>query len=169
VVRVARYRHLVRRFVGVLTARPAPDDAALLDRYLSPAERALFATMQLADRRHSLDLCARLLRDGHADPDLLRAALLHDVGKAAGPIPLPHRVVYSFCAVALPSLAAWLARGNPTAWRRPFHLAARHPEVGARAAWAAGSSETVVRLIQGHESPGSDELSRILYRYDGEM
>ncbi len=124
--------------------------------------------MSVSDQRHSLDLCERLRFDGHTEPDLLRAALLHDVGKAAGSLPLLARVAYSLVVMTSPGIADWLC-GSPTGWRSAFYLAAHHPEIGAAAAARAGASSRVVDLIAGHSDPGSDSLSRILYTYDRGM
>jgi hypothetical protein len=164
-----RWRHLVGRFFGVLWARVDLRSHGVLNRYLSPPEKALFLTMSVPDQRHSLDLCARLQSTGHDQPDLLRAALLHDVGKGTGSLPLVHRVIYSLAAVTWPALARWLGQSASPIWRRPFYLAAHHPRLGAKAAEQAGSNATVVRLIGGHNAPGEDDLSQILYNYDRRM
>ena len=51
--------------------------------------------MHRADQRHGLDVVAALLRaDGHHDPELLLAALLHDCSKGRS-VRLPHRVAWS--------------------------------------------------------------------------
>lgn len=163
-----RLRHLVVRFFGVIRARIEPGELSLLDQYFGPTERELFLSMRVADQRHSLDLCRRLQRDGHDDPDLLRAALLHDVGKAAGPLPVPYRVIYSLCRLVDPSLACWLGKHDRPSLIRPFYLAAHHAQIGALAAERAGSNQRVVQLIRRHDTP-NDRLSSVLYRYDGEM
>lgn len=141
-------------------------DQAVLEAYLGPAERELFLRQRVADQRHSIDLGERLRRDGHDDPELLRAALLHDIGKALGVLPVPCRVVYSFCAAYLPSAARWLGEDGRSGWRRPFYLARHHAVLGAEAARQVGSNPRVVGLIAGHEEPGTDHLSRLLYLYD---
>jgi hypothetical protein len=169
VIRPAAFPHLVRRFFVTLLARVDPVSIGTLDRVLSPAERRLFLTMSESDQRHSLDLCERLRRDGHDEPDLLRAALLHDVGKASGSLPILYRVAFTLAAMAHPRIAGWLGRPGATVWRQPFFLAAHHPEIGAVAAARAGSSPRVVGLIANHNKPGVDSLSRLLYSYDRRM
>jgi hypothetical protein len=161
--------HLARRFFATVGARRvSAADLGLVDRYLSSAERALFRTMSPADQQHSIDLGRRLRRDRHDNPDLIRAALLHDVGKASAPLSTLHRVVYSVASVTSPRFAAWLGR-SAAGWRRPFFVAAHHAELGAAAAERAGSAELVVRLIREHGSRGADVLGRVLYEYDRRM
>ncbi|HLH74087.1 MAG TPA: hypothetical protein VKX96_12445 [Chloroflexota bacterium] len=164
-----KFRHLTRRFFAALSARVEPSDLVVLEEFLNGSERALFLKLSAADQRHSLDLFRRLWNDGHQTPDLLRAALLHDVGKAAGPLPLAFRVVYSLAAGVNARWAAWLGAPERPGLFRPFYLAAHHPILGAQAAECAGSNPNVVRLIAGHGSPGGDALSKTLYHYDGQM
>lgn len=161
--------HLARRFLGAVTARVDPAELAPLGDYLSSPEQDLFRQMPVADQRHALDLFHRLHRDGHTDPDLLRAALLHDVGKALGRLPLAYRVIFSFSRLLSDRLARWLGEPSRPRWCRPFYLAAYHAELGAEAAARAGSNPRVVALIAQHDAPGRDPLSRLLYRYDGQM
>src|SRR5689334_16826887 len=54
---------------------------------LPDAARSLFASMSPADQRHSWRVYQGLRARGCADQDMLTAALLHDVGKAAGRVP----------------------------------------------------------------------------------
>jgi hypothetical protein len=74
----------VRQFIQAAGARirPAEVDAALLDRYLPPLAVDLFRAMPNQDRQHALNVFRALQQEGYDDPDLLAAALLHDVGKS---------------------------------------------------------------------------------------
>jgi hypothetical protein len=165
VIQVTPWPHLARRFFATLVGRVRADDLTFVDRYLTARERSLFLTMSSADQRHSVALCERLRRDGHDDVILLRAALLHDVGKATARLPIFCRVVHSFAAVSSPRLAGWLTQSDK-GWRRPFYVAANHAVLGAAAAARAGSGEEVVRLIAGHGARGDDPLSQTLHDYD---
>lgn len=164
-----RLPHLARRFFGALGAGGRDVDPSLAARLLSPEEYALFSRMSAADQRHSLALCEKLLRDGHCDADLCRGALLHDVGKSVSPLPIGYRVAYALAAHLWPDLAGRLANAPKPGWRYPFYVAANHAALGTALAAEAGSSPRVVALIRGHEEPGSDNSSRLLYDYDRSM
>ncbi|MCL5108084.1 MAG: HDOD domain-containing protein [Chloroflexi bacterium] len=165
----ALYR--VRQFVSAL--RPANDptaEAAALAA-LSPGERALFLRLPAPYRRHSLAVQARLRAAGQTDPELLTAALLHDVGKAEARIRLHHRVLGVLLRnLALP-LLLWLARpATPGSWRYPFHVQRHHAALGARLATAAGTPAHTVALIARHHDgagPDDDGTLRALRAADG--
>jgi hypothetical protein len=165
----------VRQFFFALTART--DQYAELARLLTPAQRELFQQMAPADQRHSIDVCWTLLQSGDDDPDLLAAALLHDVGKSAGHISLWQRALVVVLGRWAPRLLNWLARdaSHATAprWRSGFVINRLHPEVGARWAAKAGCSSTTVALIRRHQERVAavecelDRLLAALQRADG--
>jgi hypothetical protein len=148
-----------------------------MERILTPAQRDLFQQMAPNDQRHSINVCAALRRAGDDDPDLLVAALLHDVGKAAGRIWLWQRTLIVLLQRCAPALLVRVARApNPSAaqwWRRGFVINQFHPELGARWAARAGCSPTTVALIRRHQEPvlsinsEQDRLLAALQRADG--
>ena len=71
----------VRQARAHLAARVTDEERAGIAAWLTPAELALFDAMPVADRRHGLDVVARLRDLGARDQDLLLAGLLHDCGK----------------------------------------------------------------------------------------
>jgi len=81
--RTVRYR--VGQFLRALTARYAisEDRISRAAALLSPQARALFKEQTPQDQRHALEVYETLVDGGHTNRDLLTAALLHDVGKAA--------------------------------------------------------------------------------------
>lgn len=160
----------VRQFFAALRPRVDPVERSLVVVRLTPAERALFARLTAAYQRHSLGVLRRLEAAGYTDADLLRAALLHDVGKAEAGIGLHHRVL----AVLLPRFAPTLwgrlvSEEAATGWRRPFYVQRHHAALGARLAQAAGASARTVALIARHHDPAAadDEELRALRRADG--
>ncbi len=63
------------------------EDEQEVQRWLPVTALPLFATMSNADKQHSLRVCRGLQAQGCVEPDMLAAALLHDVGKAEGRVP----------------------------------------------------------------------------------
>jgi putative nucleotidyltransferase with HDIG domain len=152
-----------QQFFSALFARISDDERALVQLSLSPTEVALFEAMTLADRRHCLDVHALLVKWGFGDPELLRAALLHDIGKSTTPIRLWHRVVIVLAGKARINR---LASGAEHTWRFPFLVHRNHAVLGATLAAQAGCSPRVIDLIRGHGGPGADEQSQALFRAD---
>jgi hypothetical protein len=76
------WTHLAARFFDVLTAQPLrPDERVRLADWLSPVEQAMFLGQSAADQRHGLECGLEVAASHPHRPDLVRAALLHDVGK----------------------------------------------------------------------------------------
>jgi hypothetical protein len=146
--------HRVEQFIGHLRARVEPDEADLARRLLPGAAWPLFARMPVADRRHALDVVARLRAAGREDPDLLVAALLHDCAKGRR-LRLWHRVAGVLLDALAPRALARLASADPRSWRYPFHLYLRHAQLSADAAAAAGCSPRAVAFIRG-QAAGAD-------------
>ena len=132
---------------------------------LPAAAWPLFAPMPVADRRHGLDVARRLLAAGHDDPDLLAAALLHDVAKGDR-LRLWHRVVGVLLEAFAPRSLARLASPDPRSWRHPLHLYLHHATLSADAARAAGCSERTVAFIRGSAPAADSALATALHLAD---
>ena len=147
----------VRQFIQATGAwiRPAKVEEALLERYLPPQSLELFRAMPSQDRKHGLNVFRTLQQEGYDDPDLLAAALLHDVGKGVPPGGGPrlwHRVAVVLMHRYTPELLQRLA-ADGRGWKEPFAVHVRHPHVGAQWAAEAGCSPQVVSLIREHHEP----------------
>jgi response regulator RpfG family c-di-GMP phosphodiesterase len=106
---------------------------------LSAEQTGLFGRMSLYDQQHAVDVLGRLRAEGHAKPELMQAALLHDAGKAFIRANLWRRVAH---------VLLWAVR---TEADTPGEYA-RHAEIGAQMAERAGSSPMVVALIREHHN-----------------
>jgi len=161
-------RYRAGQFFRGLIAAVRPDERALVAKWLSPAERAIFDGMPRRDRRHSLDVFHTLRQAGYTDPALLEAALLHDAGKSDPRLTLAHRVAVVLLRRFAP---AWLERWahDGRGWKAGFSVHMQHPERGAQMAAQAGSAAEVVELIRVHQThPAPDERVRILQWADGQ-
>jgi hypothetical protein len=169
-LRAVCYR--VGQFLRALTAGVPEEEAEQAMRILTPEARRLFRRQVVQDQRHALAVYRLLRRSGHADPRLLAAALLHDVGKADARLPAWQRAVIVLLDRFAPRILDRLGQGEPQGrpfslperWRRPFVIHARHPQVGARWARQVGCSPLTVALIRRHH----DELLTAPCPTDGE-
>ncbi len=97
------FRRLVRGVRAIL-GLSRPDDAWARER-LRPDEYALFAKLDPRDREHSVLVAKELLRRHPEAPEAaVRAALLHDVGKAVRPYRAIERILTALLEPWLPDL-----------------------------------------------------------------
>ena len=157
--------HRVAQFLGHLTARVSADEAELARQLLPASAWPLFAAMPVADRRHGLDVAARLLAAGRQDPELLAAALLHDAAKGDR-MRLWHRVGGVLLEALAPRLLARLASPAPSSWRHPFHLYLHHADLSAEAAASAGCSARTAAFIRGAAAAEDAVLLAALHAAD---
>ncbi len=148
----ARYR--VRQGLHALGALVRPVNDAQAAEILAPELYALYRRMRRSERQHSLRVLRDLLAEGHTQPDLLAAALLHDVGKTQGRFSLPEKVVVVLVRALAPGLfQRWGSAESARGWRQPFAVSVQHPAWGAEMAAAAGASPLLVELIRRHADP----------------
>lgn len=139
-------RQVFRHVTGHVRA----EERHRLATQLNPAQLALFDSMHRADQRHGLDVEAALRADGHDDPELLLAALLHDCSKGPG-VRLPHRVAWSLgerYGEGVLDLCAHLP-----GFRAAFSRLRHHHEESAAMARRAGCSERTAELIRHQADP----------------
>ena len=157
--------HRVTQLVAHLRARVEPEESALVRRILPERAVALFESMPVADRRHGLDVAAKLLDAGHDDPDLLAAALLHDAAKGHR-MRLWHRVSGVLLERLAPRLLRRLARDDAGSWRHPFDLYLHHGPISAALAGEAGCGPRAGAFIRGAVSEADLPLLLALTKAD---
>ena len=151
-----RILYRVRQFwrtVSLKKAHPALDDALAV---LSPTQGALFSRMPRAEQEHALTVLRRLWQQGETQPDLLVAALMHDVGKLCCPIGPFYRAIVVIGKAVVPGQSRRWGELPPAGWEdlpmwhKAFIAADHHAEWGAQLASQAGVSSLAERLIRLH-------------------
>ena len=161
-MRLRHLPHLIRRFFRSLRARrPGPGEQRVIASLLQDGPARLFAAQAAMDQRHAFDTARAVLATTPARTDLIRAALLHDVGKA-----------HSGLGVFGRSAASLLAMFRiPLTGRFAAYLG--HGALGAADLGEAGESGIVIAFATNHHDPapppGIDATDwATLRRADGE-
>jgi len=132
---------------------------------LNPAELALFLKMSASDQQHALRVYHLLQAVGQTDRELLRAALLHDVGKTRTKLTVWDRSLAVVGQAFVPGKAREWGAGDGAGWKRAFVVREQHAAWGADLAKRAGSAAEVIELILRHQDTlmaNGDELDERL-------
>ena len=150
-MRRALYR--VGQFGRSLCGRLSREQLTHVESWLTLPLFELFCRLTPSEQYHAYRVRQTLVAGGQTNPDLLIAALLHDVGKSKMPLAIWQRVLIVLGFKFAPSRALrWGTGPDPSsAWARPFVVAVHHPELGAEMVKAAGGTELAVELIRRHQ------------------
>jgi hypothetical protein len=151
-----RISYRSRQFWHALTAIPAAEDLIQIRQILAPGEFALFKMLQPAEQVHALNVFQILVRSGVNSPDLLKSALLHDVGKTRIHLHLWERILIVLARKFIPRAVQRWGQGEARGWRRPFVVAEQHANWGAEMSVRAGSPPLTVVLIRRHQDSPPD-------------
>jgi len=156
----SRAAYRARQLWDALLAKPKMDQLDAVRERLTPSQFELFQRMHPSEMSHAIRMCENLIAKGENHPDLLKAALLHDVGKARQPLRIWERVQIVLGQKFFPQRTARWGVGEPQGWRRAFVVAAQHPTWGAEMAAAVGVSPLVLEMIRHHQGEAPDHLNK---------
>jgi putative nucleotidyltransferase with HDIG domain len=137
----------VKQFFKGVTA-PEPD-TGLIDIYLNQDEAKLFMKLPRYEKRHAVDT-AMTIRKFHcvANEDILvKAALLHDIGKVGSGVGLIKKSILVLMNRVFPSASHRLAGKL-----KMFHIYYNHHAIGAEMLRRINTCEHVVLLVEHHQS-----------------
>ena len=147
-----------QQFFHALTDSATPEELAHVQAILPPALFEIFCLMLPFEQAHAIRVYQAVRQQGCTEPDLLAAALLHDVGKARVHLRPWERVLYVLGEALLPEQADRWGDGEPKGLLRGFVVREQHAAWGAEMAQAAGASERLVRLIARHQDEDFSDL-----------
>ncbi len=156
------YLNAARRTLRAVWPSLAPPDDAFARRTLPEAEYRVYERMDRRDRHHACEVAKALLARHPGAPDeLVRAALLHDVGKSER----RYRVLERVLVHLLPERQV-PAEPRLGGLAGALQVKRHHQTYGARMIRSAGGSEAVARLVEAHHVVGGD--AELLRRIDDE-
>jgi hypothetical protein len=148
------------QFLHLLTAKRKREHRRFVYEILDSSMAALFFRMSDPDQSHSVRVFQTLVDQGEEGEDLLRAALLHDVGKSLHPLRAWERSLVVVTNRIFPNQVLKWGHDEPYGWRKPFVVALQHPEWGAALVQQEGGSETLVTLIRYHQENAPPNIGK---------
>lgn len=140
----------LKQFIEALFARVGKDDYTFLSDYVTLAERDLFMRMPRYDQRHSLNV-GNFLRRGGYSLELVRAGLLHDIGKGENSeLTLIRRSLCVLLEKFAPAKVKQLVKERKGKLGEALYIHLNHPEIGARLLEELGTDEHIVKLVHYH-------------------
>ncbi len=141
----------IRQLWWAVTARPVAD--AVVAEWLNSAEIDLFRHYSPNDQQHTLRVVEHLQSIDATHPSLIKAALIHDVGKTKVSLTVWDRCFIVIASILLPRYAAQWGRDEThyASWRKPFVVRQHHAHWGAEMAAAAGCDTITIDLIARHQ------------------
>lgn len=138
-------------------ARLTGKDYTFLADYLTKPELELFLSMSRYDQKHAVDVGKYLARNG-ASLALVRAGLLHDIGKSGCPeLTLIRRSIAVFLEWRAPEDAQFLADRGRGKMAYAVYVHKNHPEIGAGILEEIDGDPRIVELVRYHQAGSSPE------------
>lgn len=141
----------VKQLWWAVTAQPVADK--VVGEWLNQDERLLFHRYSANDQQHALRVVRHLQQISATHPSLIKAALMHDVGKTQVSLTVWDRCFIVIASLLLPKQAEKWGQNETChdSWRKPFIVKQHHAHWGAQMAAAAGCDPITIDLITRHQ------------------
>jgi hypothetical protein len=157
---ISRLVYRSRQFWNALLSPSKRVPSESLRRHLTPDQLSLFCRMQPAEQAHAYEILKHLETTGQTDPDLLAAALLHDVGKIRYPLSIFDRIMIVLGKRLFRDAVQRRAKRIPNGLNQPWAVAEQHGEWGADLASQAGATTRTVELVRHHHDRDPQDLDK---------
>lgn len=155
----------VKQFVWGITAKLSKEDINFIDSNLSKEEKNLFFLLPVYEQVHSVRVAQRVLKECKSknlqDKMLIKAALLHDIGKINSGLNLITKSILVLADKMMPNLTRKLKR---ISFVDAYY---NHPEIAMN--YLGKEDKYIKYLIKNHHnSLIDDEKLKILQTADSE-
>ncbi|MGB9585833.1 MAG: HD domain-containing protein [Anaerolineales bacterium] len=151
------WKYRVWQFWNSLVTKPSQDDLAQVRQVLPPELNALFLQLSPYEQVHSIRVMRFLEKEGQSDVDLLRAALLHDIGKTVYRLSRWERIwivlVKAYGKISynkyknIPKSDIW----KYAWWQRALVMAENHAQWGADLLEQYHAHQRLIWLVKHHQ------------------
>jgi putative nucleotidyltransferase with HDIG domain len=152
----------ILRLLGCAKKRLSVEERILIDKYLDDAGKFLFFQMDRIDQHHALAVAKTVMEEAGYQRGvnldiLVKAALLHDIGKVEGELNFWGRISAGLLRRLNPKLRDKLSRNTRNSFFEKicygFYVDRIHPARGSYMARSLGIEANVVQLIRRHHDP----------------
>ncbi len=152
----------IKQFYRAVTASISPADKNWVAKHLPQEAQTLFYAMHPADQYHVLHVARTAMKLWEKAPVgdrelLLRAALLHDVGRVRGDLDIFGKVWAVLLKHYLPAQAQALAQSDKGYLGHIMYVYYHHPEIGAQKLEAIGMVQEAAIIRYHHAPPTTNE------------
>ncbi len=170
----------ISKFLKSLSINFSKNEIEFVRKYLNAQEQILFYRMPLADQKHAIEVSQVLENRAKSEKkldvaQLIKAGLLHDLGKCFYPFTLKDRVIGSLLKQFLPPAYENLSIKGEKQTRkglaRMLYVHKHHPKLGADLARETGMSEECCIMIENHQDQSYENPSpelQLLWAVDNE-
>jgi len=164
----------IKQFFKSLVLKPSEEDLLFAKSYLTIEEAALFDNLPGYEKKHAIDVArqmADVTRSSNEikEKEIVKFALLHDIGKATIKLSLPDKAVLIVLRRILPGLYNSMAAKGESGRgfvSKKFYVHKYHAKIGAELLRRAGIEESVAKLVELHdkEPEPDDPIELMLLR-----
>lgn len=179
----------IKQFFNALSAKVSDEERRIIKQTLSRKEWEIFNQMSIVDQRHAFDVYMIIKKyltqqsniedkknfflQNLLQQNLLKVALLHDVGKQAGDLSLLDRILIVLLENHFPQLLQRWARAGQGSFlqnrRHALYIALNHSFLGAQILRQIDADQELVRLVENHhDSKNLDWQVQLLQKADSQ-